>query len=247
MTPIPTPTRHPDEPVAALDVLWDRRPVATRGPKATLTLDAIATVAVEIADTNGVDAVSMQRVAERLGFTKMALYRHLPNKDVLLAVMIDLAVDVPPDLDGVAGGWRGKLTRYAQELWAVWQAHPWLPTVTLGSRVMGPNETGWVERAVRCLAGTGLSGDQQIDAVLLVSAHVRMAHSLSTAGSFPWDADRRLTEPMTDVLHQHADDFPAILAAIDGAVGRPVRDVTDGIGLECILHGIEHQIRLARA
>ena len=125
------------------------------------------------------------------------------------------------------------------------QAHPWLPTVTLGSRVMGPNETGWVERAVRCLAGTGLSGDQQIDAVLWCP-HVRMAHSLSTAGSFPWDAERRLTEPMTDVLPS-ADDFPAILAAIDGAAGRPVRDVTDGIGLECILHGIEHQIRVARA
>ena len=52
----PTPTRHPDEPIAALDVLWDRRPIATRGPKATLTLDAIAAVAVEIADTDGVDA-----------------------------------------------------------------------------------------------------------------------------------------------------------------------------------------------
>ena len=56
---IPTPTRHPDEPIAALDVLWDRRPIATRGPKATLTLDAIAAVAVEIADTDGGDAVAM--------------------------------------------------------------------------------------------------------------------------------------------------------------------------------------------
>jgi AcrR family transcriptional regulator len=236
----PTSTR---EVVDAVDVLWDRRPLATRGPKATLSLDAIAAAAVEIADADGVGAVSMQRVAEHLGFTKMALYRHVPNKDVLLAVMIDLAVDVPPDLDAVRGGWRGKLTRYAELLWAVWQAHPWLPTVTLGSRVMGPNETGWVERAVRCLADTGLTGDQQIDAVLLLSAHVRMAHSLSTAGSFPWGADRRLTAAMTDVLRERADDFPSILAAIAGATGRPVRSVADGIGLACVLDGIDHQVR----
>jgi len=237
---LPTPTR---EAVDAVDLLWDRRPLATRGPKATLSLDAIAAVAVEIADAEGVGAVSMQRVAEQLGFTKMALYRHVPNKDVLLAVMIDLAVDVPPDLAGVRGGWRGKLTRYAELLWEVWQAHPWLPTVTLGSRVMGPNETGWVERAVRCLADTGLTGDQQIDAVLLLSAHVRMAHSLSAAGSFPWDANRRLTAAMTEVLRDRAADFPSILAAIDGATGRPVRSVTDGIGLACVLDGIDHQIR----
>jgi AcrR family transcriptional regulator len=241
--PQPTSTRQAAE---AVDVLWDRRPLATRGPKATLSLDAIATAAVALADAEGVGAVSMQRVAEDLGFTKMALYRHVPNKDVLLAVMIDLAVDLPPDLGAVRGGWRGKLTRYAELLWAVWQAHPWLPTVTLGSRVMGPNETGWVERAVRCLAGTGLSGDQQIDAVLLLSAHVRMAHSLSTAGSFPWDAHRRLTPAMADVLREHAGEFPSILAALEGARAKPVRTVTDGIGLACVLDGIDRQIQ-ARA
>jgi hypothetical protein len=73
-----------------------------------------------------------------------------------------------------------------------------------------------------------------------------MAHSLSTAGSFPWDADRRLTAAMTDVLRERAAEFPSILAAIGGATGRPVRSVTDGIGLACVLDGIDHQIR-ARA
>lgn len=231
--------------VDVIDVLWNRRPEATRGPKATLTLDALATVAVEIADTEGIDAVSMQRVAERLGFTKMAIYRHVPNKDVLMAVMIDRAVEAPPDLDEQPG-WRARLTRYAEDLWAVWQRHPWLPTVTLGTRAMGPNETAWVERAVRSLADTGLSGDQQIDAVLLLSAQVRTAHSLGTAGSFPWDTSRRLTPPMTDVVREHADAFPAILAATSGSGARPLEAVTDGIGLDCVLDGIERQIRAAR-
>lgn len=228
--------------VDLIDVLWNRRPGPTRGPKATLTLDALAGAAVEIADAEGIDAVSMQRVAERLGFSKMAIYRHVPNKDVLLAVMIDRAVEAPPDLGGQRG-WRSKLRRYAEELWAVWQRHPWLPNVTLGTRVMGPNETGWVEQAVRSLAGTGLRGDQQIDAVLLVSAQVRMAHSLATAGSMPWDSGRHLSPAMTDVVRDNADAYPAILAAATGSDSRPLRKVTDGMGLDCILDGIEQQIR----
>ena len=239
-----TVTSDPGPTADLIDVLWNRRPGPTRGPKATLSLDALAATAVEIADTEGLDAVSMQAVAERLGFSKMALYRHVPNKDVLLAVMIDRAVEAPPDLSGERG-WRAKLRRYAEELWDVWQRHPWLPTITLGIRVMGPNETGWVEQAVRALADTGLSGDQQIDAVLLLSSQVRMAHSLATAGSFPWDTDRRLTPAMTDIVREHADRFPAILAAATGSGSRPVRTVTDGMGLDCVLDGIAQQIRAA--
>jgi AcrR family transcriptional regulator len=232
--------------VDLIDVLWNRRPGPTRGPKATLTLDALAGAAVDIADAEGLDAVSMQRVADRLGFSKMAIYRHVPNKDVLLAVVIDRAVEAPPDLRRQRG-WRAKLRRYAEELWDVWQRHPWLPHVTLGTRVMGPNETGWIEQAVRSLAGTGLPGDQQIDAVLLLSAQVRMAHSLSTAGSMPWDTSRRLSPAMTAVVREHADTFPSILAAATGSGNRPLRAVTDGIGLDCILDGIEQQIRAANA
>ncbi|HMG41566.1 MAG TPA: TetR/AcrR family transcriptional regulator [Acidimicrobiales bacterium] len=236
-----TLTSRTTSSVDVIDVLWNRRPGATRGPKATITLDTLATAAVEIADAEGIDAVSMQRVAERLGFTKMAVYRHVPNKDVLMAAMIDRAVEAPPDLDDQTG-WRAKLTRYAEELWAVWQRHPWLPTVTLGTRVMGPNETGWIECAVRSLTDTGLPGDQQIDAVLLLSAQVRTAHSLATAGSFPWDTSRQLTPAMTDVVREHADAFPAILAATCEPTARPLQAVTDGIGLDCVLDGIERQI-----
>ncbi len=225
----------------AADVLWGRRREPTRGPKASLTVDAIAEVAVAIADADGVDAVSMQRVAERLGCTKMALYRHLPSKDALLAVMIDRAVGTPPELG--PGDWRAKLLTYVERLWAVWEAHPWVPAVTVGSRVMGPNETGWVERAVGALAGTGLAGTHKIDAVLLLSAHIRTAHSRSTTGSYPWDATRSLADPMAEILRDRADEFPEILAVVDDRPTLPAHDPTAGIGLRCVLLGIERLIQ----
>lgn len=174
----------------------------------------------------------------------MSLYRHVTTKDALLAVMIDAAVGRPPDIARVTGGWRRRVEAYARALWERWQRYPWLPGATIGGRVMGPNEVGWVEQAVRALDGTGLSGDERIDAVLLVSSHVRTTHSLVSSGTFPWTAERQLSPHMTSLLREEAERFPAILDAVDSASPRPIRHVDDGLGLGCILDGLE--IRIAQ-
>src|SRR5262245_39144895 len=91
------------------ELLWGMRPAPTRGPKATLSVDKIAAAAVGVADAEGIDNVSMQRVAESLNFTKMSLYRHVAGKADLIAVMIEHAVGEPPDLSRIDGGWRRRL------------------------------------------------------------------------------------------------------------------------------------------
>ena len=232
-------TQSDAESVDVLDLLWGRRAPATRGPKANLSLDQIVTAALAVADAEGIEAVSMQAVADRLGYSKMSLYRHVTTKDALLAVMIDAAVGPPPDIGRVPGGWRRRLEAYARALWERWQRYPWLPGATIGGRVMGPNEVGWVEQAVRALDGTGLSGDERIDVVLLVSGHVRTTHSLASSGTFPWTAERRLSPSMTSLLWEEAERFPAILDAVGSAPTRPIRHVDDGLGLGCILDGLE--------
>jgi MFS family permease len=85
----------------------------------------------------------------------MALYRYLTGKADLLAIMIEQAVDEPPDLERVRGGWRPKLEAHARSMWAVWDRHPWLPGATTGDRVTGPHEFAWTEAALGALAGTG--------------------------------------------------------------------------------------------
>ena len=93
--------------VAAL--LWRPRAAAVRGRRPSLTLDLIAAAAVDIADADGLPAVSMHRVAERLGVTKMALYRYLSAKAELLALAVDAAQGGPPDLAEAGEGWRPRL------------------------------------------------------------------------------------------------------------------------------------------
>ena len=70
-----------------LDILWGRRPTGRRGPKAELDVDRIVEVAMEIANQDGLEALSMARVAKALGFTTMSLYRHVANKDELLQLI----------------------------------------------------------------------------------------------------------------------------------------------------------------
>ena len=78
-----------------LDLLWGRRERGKRGPRAGLSADAIVAAAVRVADAEGLEAVSMARVAKELGFTTMSLYRHVSGKDELLQMMWDASAQVP--------------------------------------------------------------------------------------------------------------------------------------------------------
>src|SRR5256885_16757660 len=82
------------------DYLWGGRSGATRGPKPALSLERIAAAAIAIADAEGLAAVSMQRVAADLGYTQMSLYRYLPGKAELVALMGDRGIREPPVLNG---------------------------------------------------------------------------------------------------------------------------------------------------
>lgn len=225
-----------DEDQRALELLWGLRPAASRGPKATLSIEKIARAAVHVADTDGIDAVSMQRVAESLDFTKMSLYRHVSGKAELVAVMVEYAVGEPPDLRRVRGGWRPRLERWALSLSATWDTHPWLPGVTVGGRVMGPREMAWTEVAVAALAGTTLSPAERMDVVTLISGHLRNTQAAGMAGTQPWHEHGHI-----DLVLDHRERFPTLyeLGASRTRTPRQTRD----FGLRCVLDGIENAIQ----
>jgi AcrR family transcriptional regulator len=139
----------------------------------------------ERAQRGDLEAVSMQRIAADLGFTKMSLYRHVSSKSELLNIMIETVVGEPPDLSGVPGGWRARLEEFVRQLTEVWRQHPWLPAATVGVRAMGPRETGWTESAVAALAGTGLAGDERLAATFVVFGHIRNTQQWPRPGPKP--------------------------------------------------------------
>jgi len=85
----------------ALDLLWGTRDRPRRGPRPSLSLDRIVAEAISLADAEGLANLSMQHLAERLGCAKMALYRYVPGKSELVALMVDTALGDPPQLLGL--------------------------------------------------------------------------------------------------------------------------------------------------
>lgn len=219
-----------------LELLWGLRAAPTRGPKAAFGVSDVAAAAVEIADSDGVGAVSMEQVAARLGYTKMSLYRYVDSKAALLAVMIELAIGEPPDLTNVRGGWRGQARRWCELMWQTWDRHPWVPEATVGDRPTGPNEVGWSVAALTVFTDIGLGRGAVVDAVALLSGHLRNTYAVTAAGSQPW-TDRVQPDPvLQDVMARAGVSYPALDQVV---AGKPLSPDRRSFGLERILDGIE--------
>jgi AcrR family transcriptional regulator len=216
----------------AMEFLWGVRAQPTRGPKPALSLDRITDAAIGVADAEGLAAVSMQRVAADLGFTKMSLYRYVPGKAELVATMVERAIGAAPSLDPT--DWRAGLREWSHRLLAAYVRHPWALAATVGPRPLGPHELGWLDGAVGMLAGTGLTGAERLDAVAVLAGHVRMIAQQAAASQRP---EAQLTTVIADVLRDHADRFPALAETMASATEDGQEQAFD-FGLDRILDGL---------
>lgn len=163
------------DPARSMALLWGARKEPTRGPKPGLSVERIVRAAIEVADAEGLAALSMRRVAERLGVGAMSLYTYVPSKAELLDVMLDTVFGEEAHPDGAAGEWRAGLELRAREDWSLYQRHPWVLQVSGARALLGPNETALFESACRAVAGIGLTGREMVAAVSLVTGYVRGA------------------------------------------------------------------------
>jgi len=157
---------------------WGVRERPHKGPRPALSLGRIVDAAVRVADAEGLDAVSMGRVAAELGTAPMSLYRHVSAKEELLTLMVDAAwgpVSDGPASDGPAPGegWRAGLSRWTWALRAGARRHPWVVRIPLNGLPIMPNEVAWFENALACMAGTGLSEARKASVIMLLAGYVR--------------------------------------------------------------------------
>ena len=168
-----------------LDLLWGRRERGKRGPRPALSADAIVAAAVRIADAEGLEAVSMARVAHELGFTTMSLYRHVASKDELLQLMWNASTLGAEKLVLEGDGWRPRLRMWALIQREVLDRHPWITQMPMAVPPVGPNSLHFVERGLESLDGTGLADSDKIRVIGLLSSYslseARMAHDAPRA------------------------------------------------------------------
>jgi AcrR family transcriptional regulator len=226
-----------------MGLLWDGRSEATRGPKASLNLDAIVQAGLIVVDAQGLGALTMARVADELGVTPMATYRHVPSKEELLDLMIDAAFEQVPRRG--AGGWRDELTKWARAELALFRRRPWLLQTVLQRVVIGPNWTAWLNAGLAALSPTSLRSSELFAAITLVDAHVRAAAQIFVGAPGAWSENfnfvlqRASQDPrfaaLAHVVAQSADDS-------DENIESEIHDQFE-FGLARILDGIEALLR----
>lgn len=139
-----------------------------------LTRERIVAAAIAIADTDGLDEVTMRRIAAGLEVSTMSLYRHVPSRDDLVLAMIDETIDEVLLPARHPSGWRASLELCARMEWEVFQRHPWLgPSLSLTRPQMVPRGIRISEWVMAAFDGTGLSLQEAMFVQILQFSFVR--------------------------------------------------------------------------
>lgn len=245
-------TRSPvPDLVRSIYLLWGHHPAPGRSG---LSVVAIVRAGIEVADTRGLDAVSMRKVAEHIGAGTMSLYAHVPGKDDLIALMVDAVYAELYDNDVEAatrqGDWRAAMRYVAQRNWDLYVRHPWLLDLRPSRPPLGPNVSRKYETELRPLDGIGLSEIAMDSALAMILSHVE-----ATARSSRHIVRTRDDSGMTDAewwaivapaLEQVMDDEELVVSArVGAAVGEQFQSASASpdhaltFGLDTILDGIQ--------
>jgi AcrR family transcriptional regulator len=209
-------------------------------PRAPLTRDRIVRAALEIADEQGVDAVTMRRVGHELGFEAMSLYRHVAGKDDLLNGMLDVVLaewEVPADDED----WAPAVRSSALSVHAALRRHPWAARLLMSGSHLRPARLDYMDRLLGTLRRGGFDLDTTYHVYHLLDGHIfgfslwEIAYTTGAAAddelvakfvaSVPWEEYPHLTEHrdqhMTDGEHREVSAFEVGLDLILDGLRRP--------------------------
>jgi AcrR family transcriptional regulator len=148
----------------------------TASRSAALDADVIIEAALVIADEEGLDSVSMRRVAAELAVTPMALYYHVEGKEQLVDLMADYSLRALPEID-VAAAWDTELERHFIAFHRLFVAHPAVAEVTSRRPLEGPTATRVGEQILQLLTAAGF-GDAEAVAVFVALFNYTVGASL---------------------------------------------------------------------
>ena len=215
---------------AADDLVWDE---PADGASGGLTRADVIQAALEVADAEGLEAVSIRRVASDLGVRPMSLYTHIASKDDLVALMLhemsgELLVPEPlPD------DWREALRAIARQAYAAYVQHPWaLQAFGRGTRV-GPNMLRRAEQSAAAVASLDLS---PADAWIALS----IVHEWTIGHALHVVTLREDHELEGQLSGADPAEFPR-MSKVFGVGREESRDTIFDVALEAVLDGIERR------
>lgn len=240
------------DPARTLELLWRKdlpTPSGQRGPKPTLSVDAIVVGGIALADEEGLDALTMRKLAERLSVGPMTLYTYVPGKAELVDLMLDGLYARMERRAPKGTGWRARLEAVAHDNRALHARHGWLAGVSTLRPPLGPGLMAKYEYELGALDGIGLD-DVEMDAALtfvlgFVESTARAAAAATAARRESsqsdeewWSANAPLLSRILDpARHPLAARVGSAAGAAHGATLDP--DHAFHFGLERVLDGLD--------
>ena len=206
-----------------------------------LSRDEIVGAAVALADEDGMAAVSMRKVAARLGVEAMSLYHHVANKDDLLDGMVDAVMaefEVPAEAD--VADWRDALRHRCRSARASLRRHPWAIGLLDSRMTPGPATFHHYDAVIATLRRGGFSVAGAAHAFALIDAFL-YGFALQER-NLPFDPGDDAGEVAEEIVgHLSPDEFPHLLEMATEHVMRPGYDFGDEFdhGLELILGALD--------
>lgn len=234
----------------AVALSWGVAELPQRGPKRELSIERIVESAIEIADDDGLSAVSMSKVAASLGYTTMSLYRYVTSKDDLLLLMQDAVLDVDLPQPQAEPDWRGELREWVLLSLAVFRAHRWYTDVPITGIPATPNQLRIVDSGLRCLRATGLTDHEKMATILLASGFAmnvaKIERDIARAAGATGEPNAHLGHGFASILAELVtqERFPYLRPVIlSGAYTDDDIAYDDtAFGLERLLDGVQHYL-----
>lgn len=213
----------------------------------------VVRTAITIADAEGIQALSMRRLAGALGIPTMSLYRHVHDKEELILLMMDevMGANPPPAaLDPDTDDWRSCVEAVARLQWEMYRRHTWLAqTVSFTRPLLAPNAMAHTEWVMRAVDRFGLSPNVQFRVAVIVANYVR-----GTAVNLAEEAQAEQDTGMTDQQWMQSQEERLAAVMATGKLPMMARfaagDTSDFSldlllthGLTAILDGLERQLR----
>ncbi|KQY24802.1 hypothetical protein ASD16_04735 [Cellulomonas sp. Root485] len=216
--------------------IWLRPERGSRGRAPEHTRDGIAAVAVRLADSAGLDAVTMRSVAGALGGGSASLYRYVESRDELVALMVD---QVNGELDYTVlqhTDWLADLLALGRQSRDVYLRHPWLTDAPAATGDLGPNAVAYLEHALGAMRDLDVDGHRKLEAVGVFNAVVRLLarNEIEQRGTDPLDRRRQLAAAAQ--LAQ-GGAHPHLAAALSAPPVEPDVDQTERL-LTRVLRGL---------
>jgi AcrR family transcriptional regulator len=216
--------------------VWLRPAPAPRQPAPVLSRDEITRVAIELADRGGLEAVSMRRIAARIGSAPTSLYWYFSDKDELYELMVDAVIGQVPLPERPSGDWRADLAAIAWAARATLSSHPWFAQVGIHP-VAGPQTLRFGTTALRSFEGLALDQETEVNILAAVNNYIYGFVQREVA----WQRFVSRAEPAAAPAREDlsAEHLAARTKLHD--------DESFAFGLECLLDGFAVRVARARA